>query len=1003
MDFISRYLKLGWPVLPLLPNDIRPPFPWREFRERPPTAESWTSWRILFPVPPHGIGLLTGRPSGVVVVDVDDPRVAERFQAEIPFLTPCVRTRRGFHLYFKTDVEIPTTKVTIPGVGALEIKGDGSLVPLPPTRHRKDPSFKYEWLIAPWEAPLPELPDFILEAIERQKRERELARAVGHVTFPRPGRKLTQETLREILAQVGAEIVREIPVGDRMAWRLRTCPLCGKSEGSPWVWSDTGHLLDFRATCLASRNNGGLPLRAWLREIGREDLLENLEVEEAEEAPPSQIPAATVEEAWTHIFQALRAGGDLIVTVPPGVGKTRTALGWLCHEGPRPAVYSVPTLNLARELAEEARRLTADPVLVFEGRNGKTCLRWEEARAAHELGYPVGEVLCPTCPHNPKSAAFSEKCAFMRQFEGVGREKGLFFASHEFACYLIKDFLKKAKVWVLDEEPHTLIEVVSCPLDGLRSLRAVFPEGSATMRLAEAVIELGDELHRATNGKRRRFDPQGRIYVRPVEFGPWAGKKTLQEFLDLDLTQLTPIVREEIAQTLKTYRKAALFHEGVNFKALKWLQEVVGQGQAYLVAKKDPERPIDLRRVVNPVPDKWRRLIVLDATTYPPVVERALKRPGMQVLDVRVPIEVKTAWLKRSVSKTSVSQEKGRKTAIKSLKEALKVVKSEKVLVFCHQAIKAQVEEAVAQDAREIVVTHHFGSECRGTNRFADFGAVILLALPIPSLGVSYDVALALDLSAEEWEMWLDLLSRAEAWQEAHRIRPILGSGKEVVVIAPRWPFKEWLGLPQEVIEPKEIRGALALSSRVLGAWIAVFHFVWKEIALLLGIGRPEEIPPAEVRAEVWERVARAYPEQVETFQEQVEILLKGLGNSLALPGSSQGVPQGEEGKGFPPPYKYSLKGTGNPLAQEQEGNPGKQKGFPLPFKGIPFTDRKWWPKLLARLRKEHPDLPVFEVSVRTPGGLQRSHGLGGIEEAKRFCKAIGLEINDNAWRHLDA
>ena len=49
-------------------------------------------------------------------------------------------------------------------------------------------------------------------------------------------------------------------------------------------------------------------------------------------------------------------------------------------------------------------------------------------------------------------------------------------------------------------------------------------------------------------------------------------------------------------------------------------------------------------------------------------------------------------------------------------------------------------------------------------------------------------------------------------------------------------------------------------------------------------------------------------------------------------------------------------------MVKEQEGNPGKQKGFPLPFKGIPFTDRKWWPKLLARLRKEHPDLPVFEV-----------------------------------------
>ncbi len=529
---VGRYLDLKWPVIPLLPGEVRPPFPWRQFCERPPGREEWRRWEVLFPVPPHGLGLLAGRPSGIVVLDIDDPRVAERLHTKIHFTTPFTKTRRGFHFYFSAgQEEIPTTVLDLPGIGLVEVKGTGSLVPLPPTQHRKDPNFRYTWLLAPWDvSEIPPLPKFVLDAIREKQRLKELARAVGTVKFPKPGRKLTREALGEILAEVGAEAVKEISLGDRTAWRLKACPLCGKSKGNPWVMTDTGRLFDFRTTCPAAKEQGGLPLAAWLRELGREDLVENLEVEEGEEAPPHEVPAASVREARSLILEILRGGGDLIVTVLPGVGKSRTTLEWLCREGPRPVVWSVPTLRLARELGEEARALTAEPVVVFEGRNARTCLKWEEVKRAHDLGYDSGEIICPTCPHNPKNAAFSEKCEFLRQFEGINRERGLFFASHKLACHLIKDFLRKAKCWILDEEPHGLVEVVSCPLDGLRTLRAIFREGSATMRLAEAVLKLGDELHRATNGKKLL---EGRIYARPVEFGPWAGKKTSPSGLTL--------------------------------------------------------------------------------------------------------------------------------------------------------------------------------------------------------------------------------------------------------------------------------------------------------------------------------------------------------------------------------------------------------------------------------------------------------------------------------------
>ena len=122
---LNRYLDLGWPVIPLLPGDVRPPFPWREFVERPPGEREWKLWREIFPIPPYGIGLLTGRPSGIVVIDIDDPQVAEWFQTEIPFETLLVKTRRGFHFYFRTNGDVPTTKVEITEIGPLEVKGTG--------------------------------------------------------------------------------------------------------------------------------------------------------------------------------------------------------------------------------------------------------------------------------------------------------------------------------------------------------------------------------------------------------------------------------------------------------------------------------------------------------------------------------------------------------------------------------------------------------------------------------------------------------------------------------------------------------------------------------------------------------------------------------------------------------------------------------------------------------------------------------------------------------------
>lgn len=999
MDLINRYLSLGWSLIPLEPRSKKPVLPWREFQEKPPGLDRWSLWREIFPVPPHGIAVICGAVSGLIVIDVDDEEAAYRLQTEIPFETPMVKTCRGFHFYFRHRSGISSTAIGIPGIGKLEIKADRSLVTLPPSIHPK--GHRYEWVLAPWDVDtLPELPKWLLEALHKRERERELTRQVGHVSFSRPGRKLTPEVLREILTAIRVTITKEIPLGDREGWRLNKCPICGESEGNPWVVSDSGRLFDFRDTCPASRARGGLPLRAWLRELGREDLLENLEVEERKEVPSSDVPVASVEEARRLILEALRGDRDVFLSVPPGVGKSVTTLEWLVREGPRPTVYSVPTHELAEELAEQARALTTEPVVVIKGRSPETCLAWGEAERARRLGYDPGETVCPWCHHNPSTAVMAQKCKFMRQFEALKRNRGIYFASHVLAAHLLKRELRKARIWVLDEDPLKLINQVETSVEGLRTLRAIFPPESETLRLAEKILALGDELHRVVS---QTGKGSGRIYPRSPEYGPWAGRKSLAEWLNLDFTALAPKVREEIEQIRKTFGPRKLFNLGVNLHALRWIEEAVGRGACHLAALRDPKRPVVLRRTEILTPSTWKgRVIALDATGYLPVLQRLLDRLHLEELNLQVPVKARTVWVKAAVSKTAVAKEKGHQRALKALQTILEEYGREKTVLFCHKAIKAEVEKLV--EGRTITL-HHFGVRARGTNRLADCETVILLGLPVPNPASFYDDAHALGLSKEEFEKWLDLIARAESWQEINRIRPVLYPGKTIVVIAPRWPFEPWLGPPQETKNLTVTGGKIAWAVKVLLLWLDVFGFVIMEIALLLGIGREGQIPPEEARSEVWARIRKNFPEKSSKFEEALF--------SLKDPDTPSEPKKGKQRKDRERSLKgvsrslnifidfsHALKENSQVFLEPPNISPGAfYRSLRLPR--VEFKDSSWWRQTFRHLRRTRPDLPIFEVRLKTPGGLQWTRGLGDMQAAQDFYRALGREIDSNSWREV--
>lgn len=90
---------------------------WASLRKRPACAAEINDWFARDPR--LWIGVITGTPSGVLVVDVDRDEPASLRDLH----TPWVRTPRGRHLYLAADGARPTTKH---GFG--EIIGDGSYV-----------------------------------------------------------------------------------------------------------------------------------------------------------------------------------------------------------------------------------------------------------------------------------------------------------------------------------------------------------------------------------------------------------------------------------------------------------------------------------------------------------------------------------------------------------------------------------------------------------------------------------------------------------------------------------------------------------------------------------------------------------------------------------------------------------------------------------------------------------------------------------------------------------
>lgn len=174
----AAYARRGWSVVPLhTPAAARcscgradcpaagkhPRIPWQELMRRRASVDEVAAWWRRWP--DANVGVVTGRVSGTVVVDVD-PRhdgtasldaLAERFGA-LPATIVSRTGGGGAHLWLAAPGEpVPTAEIA-PGV---ELKAEGGLVVAPPSLHPSGRRYRWEDGRAPDEIAAAALPGWV--------------------------------------------------------------------------------------------------------------------------------------------------------------------------------------------------------------------------------------------------------------------------------------------------------------------------------------------------------------------------------------------------------------------------------------------------------------------------------------------------------------------------------------------------------------------------------------------------------------------------------------------------------------------------------------------------------------------------------------------------------------------------------------------------------------------------------------------------------------------------
>lgn len=156
LEWAEFYLSQGFSVIPLNPKDKTPAISWKVYQTRKSTMEELSGW---FSSGKNNIGIVTGKISDLVVIDIDSEAGLEFAKRNGFPDTPSVQTGKGRHLYYKYPAEIEVRNFQKrDDLEGIDLRGDGGYVVAPPSLHSS--GSVYEWIDGKGLGDLPLSPQF---------------------------------------------------------------------------------------------------------------------------------------------------------------------------------------------------------------------------------------------------------------------------------------------------------------------------------------------------------------------------------------------------------------------------------------------------------------------------------------------------------------------------------------------------------------------------------------------------------------------------------------------------------------------------------------------------------------------------------------------------------------------------------------------------------------------------------------------------------------------------
>lgn len=160
LDYARWYVSKGFSVIPLKPKSKIPALDsWKEFQTRRPTDEELNKW--FGNGSNNNIGIVTGKISGLAVIDFDSQK-AVQFAKDNNFpQTPLVKTAKGYHAYCKSKDGVSNfqKRDDLPDI---DLRAAGGYVVAPPSIHES--GNPYHWIEGKGlnDIPFADLPEIIL-------------------------------------------------------------------------------------------------------------------------------------------------------------------------------------------------------------------------------------------------------------------------------------------------------------------------------------------------------------------------------------------------------------------------------------------------------------------------------------------------------------------------------------------------------------------------------------------------------------------------------------------------------------------------------------------------------------------------------------------------------------------------------------------------------------------------------------------------------------------------